>query len=141
MDKLIYVIIITLAIGLVAFFIGPILWPPMSGVEPTSLQLPFFIFLSALEALLFGFGIALIYIALPYLKKVPKIYKTKTYLAFISLIWLLISWWPHDNLHKMIGLDMGKLLLIEYGFHFTLIIASLILTYYFLDSNKINIKK
>ncbi len=55
---------------------------------------------------------------------------------FIALPWMLVSWWPHDNLHVHNGMNLQGLLYIEYGFHLTLIIASLILTYGFLTSLK-----
>jgi hypothetical protein len=36
----------------------------------------------------------------------------------------MVSWWPHDNLHISNGNDLRGLLFIEYGFHFTLMIAA-----------------
>jgi hypothetical protein len=43
------------------------------------------------------------------------------------------SWWPHDNLHISNGNNLQGLLFIEYGFHFTLMIAALVLAYCFLS--------
>ena len=56
--------------------------------------------------------------------------------AYFSLSWLLISWWPHDNFHIHNGLYALGLLYIDYGFHVTLMIASLIVTYYILNIGK-----
>ena len=51
---------------------------------------------------------------------------------YLSIGWLLISWWPHDNVYSHNGEDMQGLLYIEYGFHVTLMAAGLILAYSFL---------
>ena len=53
--------------------------------------------------------------------------KRMTWAMFLCIIWLLISWWPHDNLHKHNGLNLQGLLFIEYGFHVTLMIVGAIL--------------
>ena len=52
--------------------------------------------------------------------------------AHLSIAWLLSNWWPHDSLHIHNGLNLGGLLGIEYGFHITLMIAGLIVAYFFL---------
>jgi hypothetical protein len=136
MKKIIIVILITLIFGIISFILSPILWQSSPDLIPPNNLLPYYIFISAIESLTFGFGIAFIYIAWPNLKKVPNKDKTRTYLAFISLLWLLISWWPHDNFHRMNGMNLQGLIYIEYGFHLTIIIASLILTYYFYSITK-----
>jgi hypothetical protein len=51
--------------------------------------------------------------------------------AHLSIAWFLISWWPHDSLHKHVGLNYDGLLAIEYGFHVTLILAGLIIAYFY----------
>ncbi len=51
---------------------------------------------------------------------------------YLAIGWLLVSWWPHDNLHIHVGNDMQGLLYIEYGFHVTLMICGLIVAYGFL---------
>ena len=137
MNKKIWIILITLIIGIIAFMLGPVLWsnaPDM--VLPNSQQLPFLIFLSVIESLLFGYAIAFIIFYAPLLNKVKQRTRNRNILAFISLVWLLISWWPHDNLHRHIGMDWNGLIFLEYGFHLTLIIASLILAYHFIMTLK-----
>ena len=42
-----------------------------------------------------------------------------------AITWMLVSWWPHDNLHAHIGVNSADLLGVEYGFHLTLMIAAL----------------
>jgi hypothetical protein len=51
---------------------------------------------------------------------------------YLSIGWLLVSWWPHGHLHQVMGENLQGLLYIEYGFHVTAIIAGLVLAYGFL---------
>jgi hypothetical protein len=44
----------------------------------------------------------------------------------------MANWWPHDSLHLHNGLALNGLLGIEYGFHVTLMLAGVILAYFFL---------
>ena len=126
------VLLITLILGIPAFILGPILWPPSPDIKPTPAQLPFFIFLSVIEAAVFGLGIAFIFFGWPFVNKVSKS-KGLSAAAFVSLSWLLVSWWPHDNSHIHNGMNAQGLLYIDYTFHVTIIAASLILAYYFIN--------
>ncbi len=123
-------LIITLILGVPALILGPIIWTPSPDVYVTAFQFPFFAFIALVEALLFGFGIAFLIYVLPIVKKKDKL----TLWAFISLTWLLVSWWPHDNLHIHNGLNPAGLLIIDLVFHLSIILASLILTFYFIKS-------
>jgi hypothetical protein len=51
---------------------------------------------------------------------------------YLSIGWLLVSWWPYAHLHQVVGENLQALLYIEYGFHVTAIIAGLVLAYGFL---------
>ena len=130
------VLLVTLLFGIPAFLTGRSIWPPDPMMSPTSAQLPFFIFLSILESLLFGLGIS--FIVFGWKRFVQGALDVK--LAFIAVAWLLVSWWPHDNLHAHNGLNMQGLLYIEYGFHLTLMIAGVVLAYFFLKHSN-SIKK
>ncbi len=134
MGKKIAIILIMLLFGIPAFIFGRVIWPPApESPAPTALQLPFFMFLSALESLLFGLGIAFIIFVPGKIKSLPEKYKSRAIACYVCFAWLLVSWWPHDNLHIHNGMNLQGLLYIEYGFHFTLIIASIILTKNFLS--------
>lgn len=124
-------IAITLIVGLAAFFVGPNIWHPASDVMPTASQIPFFIILSVIDSLSFGAGVAFIYLGRGLMKN-PQIKNAKA--VFVSLVWLIISWWPHDNFHMANGLNMQGLLYIEYGFHVTLIIAGIIVGFSLVSS-------
>jgi len=52
--------------------------------------------------------------------------------AHVSIAWLLFNWWPHDSLHIYNGMNLAGLLVIEYVFHITLMIAGTVLAYFFL---------
>lgn len=123
---------ITVVFAVVSFALSPLLWHPNpTSPLPTAAQLPFFILLSLAESIVFGLGIAFIVFGWPLASKAnTKLAKA----AFVSIAWLLVSWWPHDNLHMANGLDYDGLLQIEYGFHFTLMVSSVILAFFFLNA-------
>jgi len=52
---------------------------------------------------------------------------------YLSISWLLVSWWPHDNLHQYVGEDTQGLIFLLYGFHMTLMLSGLILALVFLS--------
>ncbi len=124
---------ITIPLATITFILGRIIWPDpaVGAMMPTASQLPFFIFLSVLESIAFGLGVSFAVFAWPHLKNALPQEKTLSMLAFISITWMLISWWPHDNMHRVNGMNMAGLLRIEYTFHFTLILAGLIVAWYF----------
>jgi hypothetical protein len=120
-----------LASGAAAFLLSRILWPdPVGAATPPPSVLPIFIAISALEALLFGAGIAFIVFGRRYLAADGSNFGTA---AFIAIAWSLVSWWPHDNLHRVTH-DWTGLAAIEVGFHVTLILSILIIGTYFLRS-------
>ncbi len=120
-------ILITLFFGAVAFALGPVIWPPSPDIHPTQAQLPYLILLSVIEALAFGFGVAFVLYGRRLVNGAGKTARV----MYVSLSWLLISWWPHDNMHIHNALDVKGLIVIDYVFHFSVILASLVLTYAF----------
>lgn len=128
---------VTLVLGVVAFMAspnGPLggFWRPSPDFpQPTSAQLPLFIVLNVAEVLAFGLGIAFLIFGYPLLRAIAPASKRLTLGAFLSITWLLVNWWPHDSLHVANGMNMGGLLVIEYVFHITLIVAGAILAYFF----------
>lgn len=122
-------VVVTLVCGISAFVAGPLIWPPV--VAPESRLLPFFLFLALCESLAFGLGIAFLIFGWSLLKPLVGVSRRMTWAMFISIAWLLISWWPHGKLHAANKTLVG-LLYIEYGFHLTLLIAGCILAYCFI---------
>ncbi len=132
MKRWLLVLIITILFAVPTFMLGQVIWPSAPEMpSPTPEQLPFFMIISAIESIGFGLGISFLILAFPLIKRIKSDRKGLLIASYISIIWLLVSWWPHDNLHRNIGMDLQKLLYIEYGFHFTLIIAGSIIAYGF----------
>ena len=101
-----------------------VIWPdPEGGLSPGTQLLPFFIFIGLMESLAFGAGMSLL---------VNGWRKFESHrLVFLAVVWSLISWWPHDSLHRVMPEgDLVQLLRIEYGFHVTLILAGLVVARY-----------
>ena len=128
------VLIVTVLIAAPAMMLGPVIWPPAEGgPAPTGAQLPFFIFLALMESLLLGLGISFLLFGLPVVRRVSSDSRARAWAMYLCIGWLMVSWWPHDNLHIHIGENMQGLLYLLYGFHFTLIIAALALAYCFVS--------
>jgi hypothetical protein len=128
------VLIVTLVVAIPAFFLGPVLFPsPTDGPAPTSVQLPFFLILAATDAVLLGLGVSFILFGLPVIRMVSPDSKVRAWVMYISISYLMISWWPHLNLHRSNGSSLQGILYIDYGFHLPLEIASIALAYCFIS--------
>lgn len=124
-------LLITLIVGVPAFFLGPVIWSPSPEIQPTQAQMPFLIALSAVEALVFGFGVAFILYGRRLVKRLAGGAGKAAGAMHGSVAWILVSWWPHDNLHIHNALNINGLIVIEYLFHFTVIAAGLVIAYSF----------
>ena len=123
---------VTVLCAVPAMALGRVIWPPAEGAHaPTGAQLPFFIGLSAIEGIALGLGVSLLLFGFGAVRRAAGS-SPRAWAAQLSLAWLLVSWWPHDNLHAHIGDDMQALLYLEYGFHVTLMVAGAVLAYLFL---------
>lgn len=128
------VAIITALVAVPAFMLGPVLFPPADiGVEPTAAQLPHFIFLAAGDALLLGLGVSFLLFGFPVMRRVSPDSKLRAWAMYLSIGYLMVSWWPHLNLHAHNGMDLGGLLLIDYFFHLPLEVAGVVLALSFVS--------
>ena len=131
-------LVVTLVLAVIAFLAspnGPLggFWRPAADFpQPTDAQLPLFILLNVAEALAFGFGISFLIFGYPLMQTILPASKGLMLAAHFSLAWLLFNWWPHDSLHVANGLNLNGLLVIEYVFHVTLMVAGVILAYFLL---------
>lgn len=118
-------------LAIITFLLSRVIWPDLPGmVSPAAEQLPFFLFLSAMESVSFGLGVAFVVFGWQKLQ-VAGDRSTLTKLSFASVTWFLVSWWPHDNMHRVNGMDdYWGLLRIEFLFHFTLMVCGGILALY-----------
>ncbi len=122
-----FMIVITLAVGLPAFFLGRIIWPdtPNSIIPPQNL-IPFFLVPSLLEALAFGGGVAFLLVARPTSASGARSQPLTT-AAYVSTAWLLMAPWLHGNLHRHLGFDLASIARIEWAIHLTMLLAAVIL--------------
>jgi hypothetical protein len=132
------VLVVTLLTGLPTIPLGRVIWPdPVSAdgmamaSAPTGVQLPLLIALSLFEGLAFGLGISFLAFGLPTVRRATAGNKPLMWATFVSIAWWLVSWWPHDNLHRVAS-DLSGLIAIEYAFHVTLIVAACCVAFTFL---------
>jgi hypothetical protein len=128
------VLMVTLAFGIPAFLLGPVIWPISADFPaPTFEQVPYFILLSVFDSLFFGLGIAFVLFGWPMVRLMSKGSRLLGWALYLSIAFLLVSWWPHINLHNTTGFDLQGLLYIDYGFHIPLMISGAIVAYGFLN--------
>ena len=128
MSKPWQMLLLTIVIGVSAFFIGPWLWPAGHDVPmPPSSLLPGYIAVSVIEALAFGFAVAFAVFGWSAIRDLQLGARWLNGMLFISIVWLVGNWWIHDSLHMHVGLDMNRLLYIELVFHMTLLGCGVVL--------------
>jgi len=128
------VILLALVCAIPAFLLGRIIWPdPVDAPSLTAIQTLLFIIVSAVEAIAFGLGVSFIAFGNRLLKNAAPDLSRHASWAFWAIAWTLVSWWPHDNMHRSNGMmNVWGLLRIEYIFHISLIASALIIASYFL---------
>ena len=128
MSRLRWMLVLTLVIGAVAFITGPKIWPMAYEVPmPPPNLLPAYIAFAAVEALAFGFAAAFALLGWPAIRDLRLGAGWLNRLLFVTLIWFMGNWWFHDNLHMHIGVDMRRLVYVEYGFHGSMLACAVIL--------------
>ena len=125
MKTWIKVSIVTLVVGVPAFLLGPVLFPPAEGgPTPTPGQIPYFVLLAVWDAVLLGLGVSFLLFGWPAIRRVSYDSSLRAWAIYLSIGFLTVSWWPHLNLRAHNGLDLQGLLYIDYGFHVPLMIAA-----------------
>ncbi|OGC58292.1 hypothetical protein A3A70_03325 [candidate division WWE3 bacterium RIFCSPLOWO2_01_FULL_42_11] len=120
------------ALTLFGGILSPVLWPPAEGVTlPSLTQLPFFMFLVGVESFTFALGVVFLMKGRPLIERLTEGSKLRGQLMYFSIAWQLMSWLPHDGFHRSIGMDITGLLFLEYAFHLTLIMSSMVIAYCF----------
>jgi len=131
-------LIVTLVLAVIAFVASPngplgTFWRPSAEVPaPAGVQLPLLILLNIAEVITFGLGVSFLIFGYPLVRSTLPASKGLTFAVYLSIGWLLANWWPHDSLHVANGLELNGLIAIEYGFHITLMLAGVILAYFFM---------
>jgi len=131
MKRWMKVTIVTLMVAVPAFVVGPVLFPPTDvGSEPSAAQIPFFMFLGAADAILLALGVSFLVFGLPVLRKVSPDSRLRAWAMYLAIGYLMVSWWPHLNLHISTPIDNWQMLLyIDFLFHLPLEIAGVVLAY------------
>ena len=121
-------------ISLVAFWAARIIWPFPEGTDLVTKN--FFTIVTAIESAFLGFG--LFFILRVFTKYKQQVWKWKLldWLTFLSISWILISGYPHDNTHIAHETSIQGLISIEVIFHGTLAIAAIFITFYFLKQQR-----
>jgi hypothetical protein len=116
-----------------AMALGRVIWPDPAGAPtPSAALMPFFILISIIEAASFGAGLAFAIVGLPALRRLAQP-NALTVAAYLAIVFMLVSWWPHDNLHRVLSHgDFAGLARIEYIFHVTSIAAAAITGLFYL---------
>ena len=110
-----------------AFLAAPAVRRASVGAEPSVIEAPFLVFYGAVEALSLGLGVAFVLFGWPRILRNTESSRTRTIAVCASVSWLLVSWWPHDNLVRYLG--ESALTYLEYGFQATLIVCGVVLAY------------
>jgi hypothetical protein len=126
------VLVVTVLVAILAFMLGPIIWPPAEGSpSPTAAQIPFLLFLSLVQATVLGLGVSFLAFGLPVMRRISPDSKVRAWAMYLSIAYLMISWWPHINMHVHNGTELQGMIYIDYLFHFPSMIAALVLAYGF----------
>ncbi len=122
--------ITTLAVGVPAFLAAPGIRTSFATVaEPSAIETLLLALLGAVEALGLGLGVAFVLFGCPRLLRNAGSPMSRTLAVCASVSWLLVSWWPYDNLRHFAGGDDQILMYLEYGFHATLIVCGIVLAH------------
>jgi hypothetical protein len=124
--------LVTLIVGAIAFALTPF-WPiSPAAPQPPGTLLPLFIALSLVESLSLGLGVAFLIFGRPLVSRLggsPGL----TTAAYVAIAFLLLNWWPHDNMHRMTNGDWSRVVLVEYAFHLPLMLAGAVLAWFFVS--------
>ena len=104
--------------------------------QPTGGQVPLFMLLGLLDALFLGLGVSFLLFGYPVARDIAPTSPGLARLAHLGTSWILIQFWPHDNLHTASGLDLAKILVIDYAFHVTIAASALVVIYYLITARR-----
>ncbi len=123
---------VTVIVAAAAVPLSFVLWRTAPGVAtPPASLVPFFLPVGiVLPALSLGFGVAFMLFGRKLLHANQP--SALSHASFISIWWLLVNWWPHANFHR-VSSGWTSLLVIDYVFHTTVIVAGCLVAAFFLS--------
>ncbi len=129
-------LVITAISGLISP-LGPLgdFWrPPAHMLMVSAGHIPFLMLLGMTESFCFGLGTSFLIFGYPLLRDVKPISLNLIRATHFAIAWLLGNWWLHDSLHLHFGMsNMTMLLIVDYSFHMTLMLAAVIVSYFFVS--------
>jgi hypothetical protein len=108
-----------------------VLWrtPAGAGAPPSSI-LPLLLPVAVvMPSIAFGVGVAFLLFGGPLVAAGGSTALSRG--AYVAIAWLLMSWWPHSNFHR-VAAGWTNVLLVDYVFHTTAIAAAGIVAMFFL---------
>ena len=131
--RVVGIVVVTLVSAFVTMALGQKIWtiPPGAAAPPAGL-VPFFVILELVGDVLFGLGVSFLIFGYGLLVRARQPL-TLAYATYVSIAWLMLSWWPHGNLHRVTPAGAWvNLIYIDYGFHLSLMVATAIVALFFI---------
>lgn len=115
--------------------IGAMLYPPLElhGAAPPTYVIGLLMGYTVLSAVAFGAGIAFLVRGRGLIRGLASS-RGKAVAAQLSIAWILMSFVPHDSLHQAVGENLSAIVVLEYVFHLTVMLAGVALALFFLDA-------
>jgi hypothetical protein len=125
-------IAVTAVVAAAAIPLSFVLWPtPVGAAIPPPSLVPLFVPIAVvIPALSLGIGVAFLLFGSRLLSAAESSALSRG--AFFSIGWLLINWWPHSNFHRVAN-SWTNIVLVDYFFHTTVIVASCVVAGFFLS--------
>jgi hypothetical protein len=84
------------------------------------------------QATVLGLGVSFLAFGLPVMRRISPDSKLRAWAMYLSIGYLMLSWWPHINMHVHNGPhNLQGLIFIDDLFHLPSMIAALVLAYCF----------
>lgn len=124
--------LVSVGVAAVAVPLSFVLWRTPPGVAgPPPGVLPFLVPIGVvIPALAFGFGVAFMLFGRKLFGATRPSALSRA--SFLSIWWLLVNWWPHSNFHRVSN-GWANVVVIDYFFHTTVIIATCVVAAFFLS--------
>lgn len=127
------IVVLSATFGLLFSPFGPIgsrVWPePNNVVVPTAMQSNLLLGYTLLGGIAMGLALAFLVLGWGYTKRTFAGRPRLAALVHVSVVWILGNFWVHDNLHLVNGLNVDGIIAIDYTFHSTIMLATLVTMY------------
>ncbi|MEU6038502.1 hypothetical protein ABZ801_24135 [Actinomadura sp. NPDC047616] len=114
--------------ALVSFLLTDAFWP--GSTDLSAVPQPWaglFTGLYVAECLSFGLGVGFLLFGYRRMARLGRP-RALTVAAYLSVVWLLVAWWPQDNFYRLASkTDWERQAALVYGFNITLMIAAAVL--------------